>query len=77
MAWLDAYEQLTERLEQDADTFPVALEDRNCHIRLKQALFRTRRGRTYRIVFTIIGDEVRILRIRGPGQSPLREDELV
>jgi plasmid stabilization system protein ParE len=75
-AWLEAYEQLFPRLAEQADSFAAALEDPDCNVRLKQALFRTRHGRTYRAVFTIVGDEVRILRIRGPGQPPLRDDEL-
>jgi plasmid stabilization system protein ParE len=75
-AWLDAYEQLLARLAEQADSFAAALEDPDCNIPLKQALFRTRHGSTYRAVFTIIGNEVRVLRIRGPGQPPLRDDEL-
>jgi len=76
-AWLDAYEALLERLAEYADSCPAALEDAECSIRLRESLFRTRHGRTYRAVFTIAGDEVRILRIRGPGQPPLQDDELV
>jgi plasmid stabilization system protein ParE len=75
-AWLEAYEQLVARLAEQADSFAAALEDSDCNVPLKQALFRTRHGRTYRAVFTIVGDEVRILRIRGPGQPPLQDDEL-
>jgi len=75
-SWLDAYEQLIERLSTNADECPAALEDTDCQPALKQALFATRRGRAYRAVFTIAGDEVRILRVRGPGQPPLQEDEL-
>ncbi len=48
---------------------------------LKQAFFRTRRGRSYRAVFVIVGDivgdEVRILRVRGPGQELIEPDEIV
>jgi plasmid stabilization system protein ParE len=76
-SWLDAYEDLLDRLVQSADTCPAALEAAQCKIPLKQALFGTRRGRIYRAVFTIAGNQVRILRIRGPGQSPLQEDELL
>jgi len=75
-AWLEAYEQLLVRLVEQAGSFGVALENPDCNIPLKQALFRTRHGHTYRAVFTIVDDEVRILRIRGPGQPPLRDDEL-
>jgi plasmid stabilization system protein ParE len=75
-SWLNAYEHLLARLADQADSCHVALEDPDCSIPIKQALFRTRQGRTYRAVFTIVGIEVRILRVRGPGQSPLQEDEL-
>lgn len=75
--WLDAYAQLIEYLGGNADSCPSASEDADTSIPLKQAMFRTRRGRTFRAVFTIVGDEVRILRVRGPGQPPLREDELL
>src|SRR3954471_18101853 len=75
--WLDAYNELITRLERDADSYPAAMEDQDCNLTLKEALFRTRRGSTYRAVFTIAGDEVRVLRIRGPGQPPLQDDELL
>jgi plasmid stabilization system protein ParE len=76
-SWLDAYEALLERLAEHPDSCPAAFEDPECSIPLKEALFRTRHGRTYRAVFTIAGDEVRILRIRGPGQPTLQDDELL
>lgn len=75
-AWLDAYGQLLDRLAANAESFAAALEDSDIDIPLKQALFRTRHGRTYRAVYTIVGNEVRILRIRGPGQPELDIDEL-
>ena len=75
-AWLDAYSALVDRLAEHPDAFATALEDPDSNIPLKQALFRTQHGRTYRAVFTIVGKDVRILRIRGPGQPPLRDDEL-
>jgi hypothetical protein len=52
------------------------VEEGDCSIPLRQATFRTRHGRTYRAVFTIVGDQVRILRVRGPGRPPLEADEL-
>lgn len=75
-AWLDAVDQLIDQLAERAGSCPVAVEETDCHIPLRQALFRTRHGRTYRAIFTIVGQEVRILRIRGPGQPPLANDEL-
>jgi hypothetical protein len=38
---------------------------------IRHIVFRTRHGRPYRALFTIVGNEVRILRVRGPGQAPL------
>lgn len=43
---------------------------------LRETYFKTRHGRRYRIVFTIIGTEVRVLRIRAPGQRLLRDGGL-
>jgi hypothetical protein len=36
---------------------------------VQQFLFKTPRGRKYRILYTIVGDEVRVLHVRGPGQD--------
>ena len=76
-SWRNAFDAAIQRLESnphgcgragEADDFV----DRD----LRQILFRTRRGRTYRAVFVIAGDEVRVLRVRGPGQKDLTGDEL-
>ena len=75
LAWLDAYEALLNRLAENADIHAPAHENDDFDIPLKQVLFRTRRGKTYRAVYTIVGDQVRILRVRGPGQPPLHSDE--
>ena len=34
-----------------------------------------RAGRTYRALFVVVGDEVRVLRVRGSGQPPLKPEE--
>jgi plasmid stabilization system protein ParE len=75
-SWLEAYEQMIMRLTEEAPSFSASIEDSECDVELKQGLFRTRRGQMYRVVFTIVGNEVRILRIRGPGQPTLQQDEL-
>ena len=43
---------------------------------VRQVLFQTRHGRPYRILYAISGDEVRVLRVRGPGQPEQEDDEL-
>lgn len=75
-AWCAAFEHATKRLADEVPQFGLAPENELVDSELRQALFKTRHGRTYRIVFTCVGDELRILRVRGPGQPPLRADEM-
>lgn len=75
--WLEAYDKLVDRLSYSADLCGPAAEASRMGLSLKQAFFRTRRGRTYRAIFLVIGEEVRILRVRGPGQAPVDADEFV
>lgn len=75
-AWLRAYDELTERLERQAPSFGPAHENDDCEFDVRQALFKTRRGRVYRALFFIEGQDVYILRVRGPGQAPLNPGEL-
>jgi hypothetical protein len=76
-AWLSAYDDAIQRLEQDANSYGQAPENENCpRVDVRQALFKTRRGRVYRVVFFIEGTEAYVLRVRGPGQPPLQPDEL-
>lgn len=50
-AWLNAYDNLVELLRDDADQFGEAFENRDClGVEVKQAFFKTRRGRVYRML---------------------------
>lgn len=71
IAWLVAYDELVERLKSDANVFPAAQEIADLDVNVREALFRTRRGRFYRALFLIEQNTVFILRIRGPGQPPV------
>lgn len=73
--WLDAYDKMVDRLASDAELFGEAPE-RHAEFNVRQAFFRTRRGRTYRKLFIIEADNVYILRVRGPGQAKVTPDEL-
>ena len=75
-AWLNAYRRARTRLGENADSCGIADESKHFDIDVKQALFKTSHGRVYRLLFTIVGDEVRILRVRGPGQAPVKPEEL-
>ena len=75
-AWLRAYDDMLQRLEQLASSYGPAHESDDCELDVRQALFKTRRGRVYRALFVIEGQEVYLLRVRGPGQAPVQPDEL-
>jgi plasmid stabilization system protein ParE len=70
--WFDQFEKATVTLETNPFIAPLAPESGSFDIEVRQILFRTRSGNRYRAVFTVVDDEVRILRVRGPGQPPLR-----
>ena len=76
IAWWTAFEDAAHRAIADATRFTLAPENESTDFELRQVLFKTRRGRTYRFIFTVVEDELRILRVRGPGQPPLSLDEV-
>lgn len=75
-AWLNAYDQMIERLKAAGDSFPLAEESKNLDFEMRQILFKTRRGRIYRAVFHIQGADLFVLRVRGPGQAPIDLDDV-
>lgn len=74
--WLAAFEDAKDRLASNPLLCGLAPENDFVDAEIRQAIFKTRRGRRYRALFTIIGEEVRILHIRGPGQRLLTRREL-
>lgn len=76
IAWYSAFLHAAGQIAASPEAFAEAAESRPLDRPLRQSLFRTRRGRAYRIVFEVSDSEVFILRVRGPGQSPLRRRDL-
>ncbi len=74
--WLDQFEKATGTLATNPFVAPLTPESDRLDIEIRHTVFRTRAGRTYRAVFTVVDDEVRILRVRGPGQPPLRRGDI-
>lgn len=74
--WVLAFEHLVTRLELDPHLFATAPESIPLDRPLKQAIFKTPRGRNYRAIFVIEQAQVFVLRVRGPGEPPLQFDEL-
>jgi plasmid stabilization system protein ParE len=75
-AWYAAFEDAARKATANPAGCPVASEAAQLNADIRQFLFKTRRGRVYRGVFKVAGNEVFLLRVRGPGQPPLAADEL-
>lgn len=63
-------------LEKLPARWPLAPENAEFPFELRQFLYRTKSRRTNRALFTIVGDEVRVLAIRRPGQPFITADEI-
>lgn len=75
-AWFDAYSATLFRIEDSATSFGEAPENGVLDRDVRQALFRTRRGRTYRVLFFVDGRTATLLRVRAPGQRPVSADDI-
>ena len=75
-SWLRAYYTAIRKVVASPEGYGVAPEDEGEEPRVRQFLFKTRRGSVYRGLFILSADEIVILRIRGAGQPPLEPDEL-
>ena len=74
--WWEAFLGAAARATSNPDRYAFAPETSLVDQELRQFLFKTRRGKIYRAIFTIAGDELLILRVRGPAQGPLAHDDL-
>ena len=73
---LDAVENLVAQLRRNPLSHGLAPEDEFVDSIVRQGFFHTPRGRVDRAVYVVESNEVRILRIRGPGQPTVSPDEL-
>jgi plasmid stabilization system protein ParE len=75
IAWCERWEQVLAELRDDPLKFGLAPESTQYDTDVRQVLFKTRRGRMYRALFTVVGRGVYIVSVRGPGQNLLRRDQ--
>lgn len=76
ISWYRAFWAATARILEDGESFAKADEAERLKMEIRFALFKTRKGRMYRIIFEFDDVEVRVLRIRQPGQRPLRRRDV-
>ena len=74
--WVNALERNLEQLSESPDSNPRAVEADDLEIDLRQRLFKTRRGNTYRLLFIMRDTTVYVLAIRGTGQDLAGPGEL-
>jgi len=74
--WREAFTARTKRIQQNPNSCGLAQEDSHFDFELRQLLFKTRYGHTYRAVYRVEDNDVYILRICGAGQAPLSPDEI-
>lgn len=74
--WYAAFLDAAAALERDAEFCAAAPEAKRLRLDLRQRLFKTPRGRAYRILFMIVGMQARVLRVRGPGQASLKSRDV-
>jgi plasmid stabilization system protein ParE len=74
--WYAAFLAAVQGLSRNPLRFAVAPESEALGQEICQAFFRTPHGRVYRLLFVVAGEEVRILRVRALGQSPVTDEEL-
>ena len=73
--WLASFDDARTNLANNPLGYGLAPEDDFVDNAIRQIIFKTRRGRRYRALFTEIENEVRILHVRGPGQAPMKASE--
>ena len=76
LRWLDALESAVESLEHDPKRFAFAPENDLVSTPIQNVSFKTAKGRPYRLVYAVVEEQVRVLRILGPGHDLLRADDL-
>jgi plasmid stabilization system protein ParE len=74
--WLRAWDRTFAILESSADKYGTVPENEDQELEIRQILFSTRKGRDYRALYTIQGDQVYVMHIRAPGQDLLAPEEL-
>lgn len=75
-SWFNRFAETRDRLRVEADRRALAKESGQVDYEIREVLFKTRQRKPYRILFTIQGDEVLVLRVRGPGQDDVSADGL-
>ena len=76
-SWANAFHASLGALETRPESFALSAESEDHSEDIRDLLFRTRRGGTYRALFVIRDKTVFVLHIRCPGQDAMLPGEVV
>jgi plasmid stabilization system protein ParE len=76
--WLDAAQSTIDRLADEALRYVVDPRSKRLGVEFRLCPFQTPHGRIYVVIYSVDGEAklVRVLRVRGPGQRPVRRRDL-
>lgn len=74
--WFNEFVTALEKLSKNPERCGLAPESGLFSCRVRQFFYRSKSKYPTRALFTIVGDEVRILMIRRPGQAPVGEKDV-
>jgi plasmid stabilization system protein ParE len=72
--WFNGFLERLQALEDNPESYALAQEAAYLSIPLRELLYRTKSS-VSRALFVIVDDEVRVLRIRRPGQDLLQRED--
>ena len=75
IAWLAAFEDAVEALLTEPH-YGEAPESQHHDETIRQKMFKTRHGRTYRILYLVREKVIYLLHVRGPGQDTMPRNEI-
>lgn len=74
--WYQSFLSLLEKLPGLARGCSVASEARMLGDDVRQVLFKTKKGSTYRVLFVLRGETIHIIAVRGSGQAHATPDDV-
>lgn len=74
--WFNAMLEASYGLAENPFAFGLVLDDLPQGHAVRERLFKTPHGRPYRLVFVVSDTNILVLRIRGPGQPPISQEDI-
>jgi plasmid stabilization system protein ParE len=74
--WYAAFLKMLGNLQKDPVRHARAPEAANLGLDIQQALFKTRSGHAYRALYTLAGDTLHVIAVRGAGEDLIMVDDV-